>query len=132
LANNATLGGHVHIGSHAVIGGMSALHQRVRIGKHAMIGGMSGVDKDVIPYGTVLNTERASLEGLNLIGLKRRKFSKNEINSLRKFFKELFIKGDNLFETLERIKDDYKGSKTVQDVVDFLNFDSKRHFCTKR
>jgi UDP-N-acetylglucosamine acyltransferase len=132
LANNATLGGHVQIGSYAVIGGMSAIHQKVRIGKHAMVGGMSGVDKDVIPYGTVLNTERASLEGLNLVGLKRRKFSKNEISSLRKFFKDLFVKGDNLFETLEKIKDEYKDSKTVRDIVDFLNFDSKRHFCTKK
>jgi UDP-N-acetylglucosamine acyltransferase len=71
LANNATLGGHVEIGDYAIIGGLSAVHQFVRIGKHAMVGGMTGVEFDVIPFGTVTGN-RAKLEGLNLVGMKRR------------------------------------------------------------
>ncbi|MDR2760955.1 MAG: acyl-ACP--UDP-N-acetylglucosamine O-acyltransferase [Rickettsiales bacterium] len=129
LANNATLGGHARIGDYAVIGGMSAIHQKVRIGKHAMVGGMSGVASDVIPYGLAVNAERASLEGLNLIGLKRRNFSKAEINNLRKFFKEVFLSDGNLFENLEKVKGDYKNSKAARDVIEFLSSDSKRHFC---
>jgi UDP-N-acetylglucosamine acyltransferase len=132
LANNVTLGGHVEIGDYAILGGLVGVHQKVRIGKHAVIGGCSAVASDVIPYGTALNPERATLEGLNLIGLKRRRFSRIEISNLRKFFKELFLAENNLFETLDEIKDNYKGSKTVQDVIEFLNFDTKRHFCTKK
>ncbi|MDR0572294.1 MAG: acyl-ACP--UDP-N-acetylglucosamine O-acyltransferase [Rickettsiales bacterium] len=132
LANNVTLGGHVEVGNYAVLGGLVAVHQRTRIGKHAMIGGLSAVVNDVIPYGTALNPERASLEGLNLVGLKRRNFSKKEINDLRRFYKELFMSEGNLFEVLDKIKDGYKDSRTVQDVIEFLNFDTKRHFCTRK
>jgi UDP-N-acetylglucosamine acyltransferase len=132
LANNVTLGGHVHVDNYAVIGGMSAVHQRVRIGKHYMIGGVSAVISDLIPYGTAVSPDRASLEGLNLIGMKRRKFSKVEMNSLRKFYKDLFLRGGSLFENLKNIKDNYGDSKTVQDVIEFLNFDSSRHFCVKK
>ena len=70
LANNATLAGHVIVGDHVIVGGLSAIHQFVRIGHHAIIGGMSGVEHDVIPYGSVKG-KRASLTGLNLVGLKR-------------------------------------------------------------
>lgn len=86
LANNVTLAGHVELGDHVVIGGLSALHQFVRVGHGAMIGGMSGVESDVIPYGTVMG-ERASLAGLNLIGMKRNNLPREEIHALRNFFK---------------------------------------------
>jgi UDP-N-acetylglucosamine acyltransferase len=130
LANNTTLGGHVHIGNYVVVGGMSAVHQKVRIGKHAMIGGMSGIAGDVIHYGLAVNQERASLEGLNLVGLKRRNFPKTEINNLRKFFKDVFQSGGSLFENLEKAKNNYASSKTVRDVIEFLSTDSERRFCT--
>ena len=79
LANNATLGGHVQVGDFAIIGGLSGIHQFVRIGAHAMVGGMSGVEQDLIPYGSAMG-ERAKLRGLNLIGLQRRDFSREDIN----------------------------------------------------
>ena len=69
-ATNATLGGHVVIEDHAILGGLSAIHQFVRIGHHAMIGGMSGVEHDVIPYGMAAG-ERARLQGLKVVGMKR-------------------------------------------------------------
>ena len=76
LANNATCAGHVEVGDFAILGGLSAIHQFVRIGKHAMIGGMSGVENDVIPYGSAMGN-RAHLSGLNVVGLKRRNFSRS-------------------------------------------------------
>lgn len=95
LANNATLGGHVSIGDFAVVGGMSAIHQFVRIGQHAIIGGMTGVEFDVIPFGLAKGA-RASLDGLNLVGLKRRDFARADIRDLRAAWRMLFtIPGDS-------------------------------------
>ena len=89
LANNATLAGHVHVGDFVIIGGLSAVHQFIRIGDHAIIGGMSGVESDVIPYGRVKG-ERASLAGLNLIGLERRGFDKGEVRNIQRAYNQLF------------------------------------------
>ena len=133
FANNATLGGHVHVGDFVVIGGMSAIHQKVRIGQHAMIGGVTGVVEDVIPYGVVVAPERASLEGINLIGLKRRNFTTEEMNSLRHFYKEVFLTDNGaLFDTVEELKEKYKDSETVQDIIEFLFEDTKRQICVKK
>jgi UDP-N-acetylglucosamine acyltransferase len=133
FANNATLGGHVHVENNVVVGGMSAIHQFVRIGKHAMIGGMTGVERDVIPYGVVVEPRNTSLEGINLIGLKRRDFTKKQINELRHFYKEVFCgENGNIFEILEDIKEKYSKSKVVLDVIKFLSVDSKRHFIVKK
>src|SRR3546814_15985888 len=82
MANNATLAGHVVVDDFAIIGGLSAVHQFVRIGRHAMIGGMSGVENDIIPYGSLMG-DMARLSGLNIIGLKRRGFSRATIPNLR-------------------------------------------------
>lgn len=133
FANNVTLAGHVHVGNNAVLGGLSAVHQFVRIGEHAMIGGMTGITKDVIPYGTVVEERDAKLQSLNLIGLTRRNFDKNEINSLRHFYKDVFeAETGNISELVEMAKDKYKDSKLVQNVVSFLEFDSKRGFHTAK
>ena len=86
LVNNATLAGHVTIQEWAIIGGLAAVHQFVRIGKHAMVGGKTGVAEDVIPYGSVIGN-RARLSGLNIIGLKRRDFSRDDIHNLRKAYR---------------------------------------------
>ena len=74
--------GHVVVEDYAILGGLSAVHQFVRIGRHAMIGGMSGVERDVIPYGQVMG-DRARLTGLNIIGMQRRGFSREDIQALR-------------------------------------------------
>ena len=125
LANNATLAGHVEVGDHAVIGGLSAMHQFVKIGKHAMIGGMSGVETDVIPYATVIG-ERASLAGLNLVGLKRSGIKKDKINSLRAFYKKLFEENSvSLNERLQVLSDEYDGNELVSDIVNFVSLSSR-------
>jgi UDP-N-acetylglucosamine acyltransferase len=89
LVNNVALGGHITIQDHAIIGGNSAVHQFVRIGESAIVGGMTGVERDVIPYGHVVG-DRARLEGLNLVGLQRRGFSREDIQALRAAYDMLF------------------------------------------
>ena len=119
MANNATLAGHVTIGDYAIVGGLSAVHQYVRIGPHAMVGGMSGVEFDVIPYGSVLG-DRARLCGLNLVGLKRRGFSKDDIDSLRKAYRMLFAEEGTIRERVEDVASEFSDSALVNDVLEFI------------
>jgi UDP-N-acetylglucosamine acyltransferase len=131
LANNATIAGHVEIGDFAIIGGLSAIHQFVRIGNHAMIGGMSGIEGDIIPYGTAYG-ERASLQGLNLVGLKRREFSRDQITKLRRAYKRLFTdisSLNNLKERIENLMREYKDDKEVTDILSFLSKAENRSIC---
>ncbi len=129
LAHGAGLAGHVEVADHAIIGGASAVHQFVRVGKHAMIGGMSAVENDVIPYGSVMG-ERASLAGLNLIGLKRRGFERTDLHALRNAYKELFTKTDKPFaEKIISLKEEYKDSEPVVELLDFLDQEANRKIC---
>ena len=89
FANSATLGGHCEVGDSVFIGGLSAVHQFARIGSQAMIGGVSGVRGDVIPFG-LANGQHAFLEGLNVVGMRRRKFTRERLHKLRAFYQELF------------------------------------------
>lgn len=128
LANNATLAGHVEVGDDVVIGGLSAIHQFVRIGKNAMIGGMSGVEHDVIPYGLVAG-ERASLVGLNIVGMKRHNISREEIHALRNFFKKLFSEKSGSFALrIDELAKSFSNN-TVKDVIGFVKSESSRSFC---
>ena len=128
MANNATLGGHVVVADNAVLGGLSAVHQFVRIGQHAMIGGMSGVERDVIPYGSVMG-DRARLSGLNIIGMQRRGFARDEIQALRSAFQTLFGETGTLSERVDEIADRYREVRPVQDIVSFIRADSSRALC---
>lgn len=128
MANNATLGGHVHVGDHAVIGGLAAVHQFVRIGAHAIIGGMSGVESDVIPFGRVKG-ERAFLAGLNLIGLERHGFSKEEIKTLQKAFNRLFDNEGTLEQRIETVASEFSGDGLVMDVVRFAREKTRFPLC---
>jgi len=128
LVSNATLGGHVRLGEYVIVGGLAAVHQFVRIGQHAMIGGMSGVEQDVIPYGSVLGN-RAHLSGLNLVGLKRRGFSRDDIHVLRTAYRLLFAQEGTLQERLEDVGRMYASNALVQDVVDFIRKASSRGVC---
>jgi UDP-N-acetylglucosamine acyltransferase len=132
MANNATLGGHVFVDDFAIIGGLAAVHQFVRIGKHAIIGGMSGVENDVIPYGSVIG-ERASLAGLNIVGLKRRNFDRETIHALRSAYKMLFD-ADNgtLFERSARVQEIFHKFMPVQEIIDFMEDKGPRSICTPR
>lgn len=127
MANNATLAGHVVVGDFAIIGGLSAVHQFVRIGAHAMIGGMTGVDHDVIPYGSVLG-ERGRLAGLNVVGLKRRGFTRDQLHNLRAAYRMLFEEegADTVVERVERVVQEFGRKEGVGELVDFITTDSSR------
>jgi len=128
LANNATLGGHVVVGDDAIIGGLSGIHQFVRIGRHAMIGGMSGVEHDVIPYGLATG-ERARLQGLNVVGLKRHGLGRADIRTLSEAYARLFGPEDTLAERVERLAVDFGDSAGVAEIVAFVRAQSARALC---
>ena len=128
MANNATLGGHVEIGDFAILGGLSAVHQFVRIGRHAMIGGMSGVEQDVIPYGSVMG-DRARLSGLNIVGLKRRGFSRENIHALRTAYRLLFAQEGAFAERLDDVVEMFESNETVMEIVSFMRAASSRGVC---
>ena len=128
IANNVPLGGHVIIEDNVVIGGNSAVQQFTRIGKMAMIGGMTGVLHDVIPYG--LSTgNRNSLQGLNLIGLRRAKFKNKDILGLSEAYKEIFAT-KNIYENLSNLNDYFQENPLVKDVIKFITKDKKRSICS--
>ena len=128
MANNATLGGHVVVEDDAIIGGLSAIHQFVRIGRHAMIGGMSGVEHDVIPYGLATG-ERARLQGLNVVGLKRHGLGRADIRTLSEAYARLFGPEDTLAERVERLAAELGDSAGVADIVAFVRAQSTRALC---
>jgi UDP-N-acetylglucosamine acyltransferase len=128
MVNNATLAGHVVVAEHAIIGGLSAVHQFVRIGQHAMIGGMSGVERDVIPYGMVMG-DRARLSGVNIIGMQRRGFSREEIQGLRNAFQLLFTDAGTLSERVDDLAERFGEVRPVRDIIDFIRADSSRAIC---
>ncbi len=128
LANNVPLGGHAHIDDNAIIGGNSAVQQFTRVGKSAMIGGMCGVVRDIIPYG-IAHGNRSILQGLNLIGLRRKNIPNKEIITLSNAYKEIF-KNENLTENLNNLSNEFKNNKLVTEVVQFIEKDKKRPICT--
>ena len=128
LANNVPLGGHAHVDDNAIIGGNSAVQQFTRVGKFAMIGGMCGVVRDVIPYG-IAHGNRSVLQGLNLIGLRRKEIPNKEIMKLSDAYKEIF-KNENLTENLINLPSELKKNKLVMEVVNFIEKDKKRPICT--
>jgi len=128
MANNATLAGHVVVEDYAVLGGLSAVHQFVRIGKHAMIGGMSGVERDVIPYGQVMG-DRARLYGLNIIGMQRRGFSREDIQGLRNAYQFLFSTDGTFIDRVNETAERFSGIGPVDDIIEFIRADSSRAIC---
>lgn len=130
VMNHVLLGGHVSIGNNAIIGGGAAIHQFVRIGNGAMIGGMSGVEGDVIPNGVVMG-KRARLEGLNIIGLKRRGTTRDDIHMMRAAYRMLFGTGGEgvWVDRLKAVRETFADSPPVQDVIRFLEVDASRSLC---
>ncbi|MFO1188991.1 MAG: acyl-ACP--UDP-N-acetylglucosamine O-acyltransferase [Alphaproteobacteria bacterium] len=131
MANNATLGGHVIVEEYAILGGLAAVHQFCRIGRHAMIGGMSGVEHDVIPYGLVMG-DRARLNGLNVVGLKRRGFSRDDVQSLRKAYRLLFAEEGTMAERVNDVSELYAGNRPVKEILDFIQGASSRSICVPK
>ena len=102
LVNQVTLGGHVNINDYVVIGGLSAVIQFVTIGSYSMVGGMSGIDKNVLPFSLVIGN-RAKLRGLNLVGIRRHKFNKDQINKISNLH-ETFINKEDILSTEDKVE----------------------------
>ncbi len=121
MANNSTLGGHVELGDHVTVGGLVAIHQFVKIGDYSYIGGKSAVVKDVPPY-VIASGDRASLHGLNSVGLKRQEFSKSVLNELKKAYRIVFRIGLTVQQAAEKVKAEVE---PVPEVLHFMNFVQK-------
>jgi UDP-N-acetylglucosamine acyltransferase len=128
FANNATLGGHVVIGDFVFMGGLCAVHQFTRIGRYSFVGGGGVVTKDVIPYGSVWGNH-AHLEGLNLVGLKRRGFSREAINALRAAYRLLFADEGTFQERLDDVAETHAGTPEVMEIVEFIRSEANRPLC---
>ena len=128
LANSVPLGGHAYIEDNVIIGGNSAVQQFTRVGRSAMIGGMCGVVRDIIPYG-MAHGNRSILQGLNLIGLRRKNIPNQEIKFLSDAYKEIF-KNENLTENLNNLSKEIRKHELVGEVVGFIEKDKKRPICT--
>lgn len=127
MANLATLAGHVLVEDYVFIGGMVAVHQFTRIGAYAMIGGFSGVGQDIPPY-TMASGPRAKLYGLNTVGLKRRGFSEETINILKRAYKILFREKLQLKEALEKLERELPKTKEIEHLIEFIEA-NKRGIC---
>ncbi len=129
LANNATLAGHVLVEDNVIVGGLSAIHQFARLGANSMVGGMSGIEGDVIPFGMAFG-ERAHLQGLNLVGMKRRNLDRESIKNIRNLYGEIFKKSDGkISERLEKIKEEYKDSEEAKKIIEFILNAENRSLC---
>jgi UDP-N-acetylglucosamine acyltransferase len=125
FANNVVLGGHVVVGDNAFVGGMVAVHQFVRIGEGSMIGGMSGVPSDVIPFGTCLGF-RATLRGVNIVGMKRRGCSRDDIKRVWRAYRTLFH-GEGTFEQRRgAVERESAGHPLVGKILDFIRSSDHR------
>jgi UDP-N-acetylglucosamine acyltransferase len=129
LSNNVMLAGHVTVGPHAILGGGAAVIQFSRIGAHAFLGGMSGLENDLIPYGMALGN-RAHLSGLNIVGLQRRGFSREDIHNLRRAYRALFADEGTLMERLADVEQEFGGHPIVKEIVAFIRTGGKRSLCT--
>lgn len=128
FANNAVLGGHVSVGDFTFLGGQCAVHQFTRIGPQCMISGLTGVREDVIPFANVLG-QAGKLVGLNVIGMKRRGFTKTQLHEARAVYRELFF-GEGTFDArLEKVREKVETSPFAAAVVSFIDADRKRPIC---
>jgi UDP-N-acetylglucosamine acyltransferase len=125
FANGAIVGGHVHIGDYVFIGGNTAIHQFVRIGEGAMVGGVSGVTADIIPFGFGFGL-RAVLIGLNTVGLRRRKFSRDDMHRLRQAYRMLFLGTGRFSERLALTTTTYGNDPVVGKILSFVHAGASR------
>lgn len=128
MANNATLGGHAQIGDRVFLGGLAAVHQNGRVGQGAIVGGLAAVTRDVIPYGSAWGNH-ARLHGLNLIGLKRKGYGKDQIRRLLAAFRDLF-EGEDIFAArIDRVAEAYADLPEIMEIVGFIREDARRPLC---
>ncbi|NBB17230.1 acyl-ACP--UDP-N-acetylglucosamine O-acyltransferase [Caulobacter sp. SLTY] len=131
MAPSVAIGGHAEVFDFVFLGGLAAVHQFTRIGRSAFIGGGGIVTKDVIPYGSVWGNH-AHLEGLNLIGLKRRGFDRERINAMRAAYRLLFADEGTFQERIEDVAGAYSDIPEIVEILDFIRVDANRALCLPR
>jgi UDP-N-acetylglucosamine acyltransferase len=131
FSNNVMLAGHCTVGDYAILGGGAAVIQFARVGAHSFLGGMSGLENDLIPYGMALGN-RAHLSGLNIVGLQRRGFSREDVQNLRRAYRSLFADEGTLMERVADVAEEYRDHQIVQEIVAFIRAGGKRSLCTPR
>lgn len=128
LANSAGLGGHCVVGDHVFVGALSGVHQYTRIGSHAMVGGSSGVREDVIPFGLVAGSF-ARLSGINVVGMRRRKFPAETIRAVRATYRLLFLGRNTMAHSLDEAEAKYGANEPVAQIVAFIRSKGRRPIC---
>jgi UDP-N-acetylglucosamine acyltransferase len=128
FANSATLGGHCTIGDHVFIGGLAAVHQFTRVGDQAMISGVSGVRDDVIPFGIAAGAF-ARLSGVNMVGMRRRKFPPETIRAVRNAYRALFFGEGLLAQRIETVETRFGADPAVAQIVSFVRDAQNRSLC---
>ena len=131
MANTATLGGHVVIQDYVFMGGKSGVHQFCRVGIYAFVGAAALVTTDVIPYGSVFGNH-ASLEGLNIVGMKRRGTPRPVIHDIRAAYRLLFANEGTLQERIDDVSEIFSEREEVMTIVNFIKADSSRRLCTPK
>lgn len=131
MAQTATIGGHVQVGDFAFLGGLSGVHQYGRVGRHAFVGASALMTTDLIPYGSAIGNH-AHLGGLNVVGLKRRGFTRDQIHDLRAAYRLLFAEEGTFQERVEDAAQTYANNAEVMEIVDFIRADSARPLCMPR
>jgi UDP-N-acetylglucosamine acyltransferase len=119
FSNNGTLAGHVTVGDHAVIGGLSGVHQFCRIGAHAIVGGCTKIVQDVPPF-LIADGNPAEIRGVNHVGLERRGFPAESIRQLREAYRILYRSNLNTTQALESLRSDFEGSELVAHLAEFI------------
>ena len=127
-APSVAVGGHVTVSDFVFLGGLAAIHQFTRVGRYAFVGGGGIVTKDVIPYGSVWGNH-AHLEGLNLIGLKRRGFTREQISVLRAAYRLLFADEGTFQERLDDVAEGYAHVPEIVEILEFIRVDATRPLC---
>jgi UDP-N-acetylglucosamine acyltransferase len=131
FSNNVMLAGHCRVGDNVIMGGGAAVHQFVRIGRNAFVGGLAGVENDVIPYGMALGN-RAYLAGLNVVGLKRHGFSREQIHEMRRAYRAMFAPEGTLKERLDEVAVSFNGQAEIQEIIGFIREGGDRAVCVPR
>ena len=128
FSNNTMIAGHVTVGDFVICGGGSAIVQFARIGAHAFVSGLTGITGDLIPFGLAFGN-RAALMGLNLVGLKRRNFSRDQIHELRRAYRALFAPEGTLKERMEDVEQEFVGNPEVVEILEFIRAGNDRPLC---
>ncbi|VXB49779.1 acyl-ACP--UDP-N-acetylglucosamine O-acyltransferase [Brevundimonas sp. G8] len=128
MANNATLGGHAQVGDKVFLGGLCAVHQNGRVGQGAIIGGLAAVTRDVIPYGSAWGNH-ARLRGLNLIGLKRKGYGKDQVRRLLAAYRDLFEGQGEFAGRIDEVAQTYADLPEIMEIVAFIRDGGRRPLC---